>query len=250
MSDQTLQNRVVLVTGGSGDIGSATCRRLARAGAQVVVNYRNNEEAARAVLGSLDGEGHAICYAAVDKTEDVQVMADFVRDRYGRLDVLINNAGFTRYVDHADLDALDDELIDQIFQVNWRGAFACVRAFRDLLQAHGNGVVINISSIAARTGQGSNVAYCASKAAMDSMARSLGRALAPRIRVLSVAPGLIDGPYASSFDPTYIRSHVDNTPLGRIATGDDVAETIYAAIVHMPMTTGTYIPVDGGRPLV
>ncbi len=89
MSEHPLSGKVALVTGGSGDIGSATCRRLAQAGAQVVVNYRSSEEKARSVLDSLAGAGHALCYAAVDSAEDVQRMADFVQARYGRLDVLV-----------------------------------------------------------------------------------------------------------------------------------------------------------------
>lgn len=244
-----LQGKVALVTGGSGDIGSATCRRLATAGAQVIVNYRSSDEKAQAVLDQLPGQGHSLLHAAVDNAVDVQRMAEFVTTHYGRLDVLINNAGFTRYVEHADLDALDDDLIDRIFQTNWRGAFACIRALRPLLHADGGGVVINISSIAGRTGQGSNVAYCASKAALDSMTRSLGRALAPQIRVVSVSPGLVDGPYAASFDPAWIAQQTARTPLGRLVTAEDVAETIYAVIVHMPMLTGTDVHVDGGRPL-
>ena len=107
--------------------------------------------------------------------------------------MLVNNAGVTRPVPHDDLDALDDELIDHIFQVNWRGAFATVRALRPLLAAGAGGVVVNISSVAGQTGLGSNIAYCASKAAMDSMTRSLARALAPQIRVVSVAPGWVEG---------------------------------------------------------
>ncbi len=244
-----LTGSVALVTGGSGDIGSAICRRLAAAGAKVVVHYRSRPEQAQSVLESLPGDGHTMVQAALEDSQDVARMAEHVRAHYGWLDVLVNNAGFTSYVDHADLDGLDDELIDRIMQVNFRGAFACVRAFRGLLETDGGGVVINISSIAGRTGQGSNVAYCASKAAMDSMTRSLGRALAPHIRVVSVAPGLVDGPYAAGFDPAWVQEQVDRTPLGRLVVADDVAETVYAVIVHMPMTTGCYVPVDGGRPL-
>jgi 3-oxoacyl-[acyl-carrier protein] reductase len=245
----SLSGQVALVTGGSGDIGAATCQRLAAAGAAVIVHFRSSEEAARTVLDTLPGEGHALIHAAVDRAEDVQRMADFVAERYGRLDILVNNAGFTRFIDHADLDALDDDLIDRIFQTNWRGAFACIRACKDLLIAGDGGVVINVSSIAGRTGMGSNVAYCASKAALDSMTRSLGRALAPEIRVVSVSPGLVDGPYAASFDRTFIAEQTRRTPLGRLVTAEDVADAIYAVIVHLPMTTGTDVPVDGGRPL-
>ena len=214
-----------------------------------MVNYRSSVDKAQAVLDDLPGQGHSLVHAAVDSPTDVQRMADFVAERYGRLDVLVNNAGFTRFVEHADLDALDDGLIDDIFRTNWRGAFACIRALRALLQAHDGGVVINVSSIAGRTGQGSNVAYCASKAALDSMTRSLGRALAPQIRVVSVSPGLVDGPYAASFDRDFIAEQARRTPLGRLVTAEDVAATIYAVIAHMPMLTGTDVHVDGGRPL-
>ena len=244
-----LSGKVALVTGATGDIGTSTCRRLATAGAQVIVNYRSSEDKAQSLLDVLPGQGHSLVYAAVDNATDVQRMADFVAERYGRLDILVNNAGFTRFVPHADLDALDDDLIDSIFQTNWRGAFACIRALRPLLAADDGGVVINISSIAGRTGLGSNVAYCASKAALDSMTRSLGRALAPQIRVVSVSPGLVDGPYAASFDRAFIAEQTKRTPLGRLVTAEDVAETIYAVIAHMPTLTGTDVHVDGGRPL-
>ncbi|RME59637.1 MAG: SDR family oxidoreductase [Caldilineae bacterium] len=248
-TNRPLAGAVALVTGGSGDIGSAICRRLAQAGARVVVHYRSSPEKAQAVLESLPGSGHTVVQAAVEESQDIARMVEHVRAHHGRLDILVNNAGFTRYVDHGDLEGLDDDLIDRIMQVNFRAAFACVRAFRRMLEADEGGVVINISSIAGRTGQGSNVAYCASKAAMDSMTRSLGRALAPRIRVVSVAPGLVNGPYAAGFDPAWVQEQVKRTPLGRLVVAEDVAETVYGVIVHMPMTTGCYIPVDGGRPL-
>jgi 3-oxoacyl-[acyl-carrier protein] reductase len=128
----------------------------------------------------------------------------------------------TRVVPHGDLDALDDALIDEIFQTNWRGAFAMVRGFRPLLDAAGEALVVNLSSIAGVTAVGSNVAYCASKAALDSMTKSLARALAPRIRVVSVSPGWVMGEYAKSADPAYLTRQRELTPLGRIAEGDDV----------------------------
>jgi 3-oxoacyl-[acyl-carrier protein] reductase len=148
------------------------------------------------------------------------------------------------------LDGLDDALFDQIMQTNVRGAFACVRAFQDLLMAGNGGTVINISSIAARTGVGSNVAYCASKAAMDSMTRSLARALAPQIRVVSVAPGWVWGEYAARMDEAYIQQQIDKTPLGRIAQPEDVAEAVLAVATQLTFSTGCIIPVDGGRPLL
>ncbi len=169
--------------------------------------------------------------------------------RYGKLDLLVNNAGITRFVPHDDLWGLDDALIDQIFRTNWRGAFACTRAFRDLLEVDGGGVVVNISSIAGVSGQGSNVAYCASKAALDSMTRSLARALAPDIRVLSVSPGLTEGRYTAQLSATWSQQQAEKTPLRRLAEADDVARAVLAAASYLTFSTGCIIPVDGGRPL-
>ena len=110
-------------------------------------------------------------------------------------------------------------------------------------------MVVNISSVAGVTGQGSNVAYCASKAALDSMTRSLGRALAPFIRVVSVSPGWVLGEYAARMPPEMIDAQSAATPLGRLATPDDVAAAVSAAVNDLPFTTGSMISVDGGRPL-
>jgi 3-oxoacyl-[acyl-carrier protein] reductase len=109
-------------------------------------------------------------------------------------------------------------------------------------------VIVNISSVAGVTGVGSNVAYAASKAALDSMTRSLARALAPNIRVLSVSPGWVLGEYAARFDPAYIQAQIDATPLKRLATPDDVADAVLAA-TQLRSSTGNIIAVDGGRPL-
>jgi 3-oxoacyl-[acyl-carrier protein] reductase len=179
----------------------------------------------------------------------LQELKLWLTERYGKLDLLVNNAGITTPVPHQDLEGLSDEWIDQIFQTNVRGAFAMIRICKDLLINSGNGLVVNISSVAAQTGVGSNVAYCASKAAMDSMTRSLARALAPQIRVVSVSPGWVLGDYAKSFPAEYIQTQADLTPLGRLATPEDVADAVYALSTYLTFTTGSIIPVDGGRPL-
>ena len=249
MQDLTMQNQVALVTGGGGGIGSTICRRLAEAGAKVVITYRQGRAKADAVAATLAGEGHWVTQASVlDKTA-VSPLAAQVKEQYGRLDLLVNNAGMTRPVPHDDLDGLDDDIIDQIFQTNWRGAFAMVRACKKLLMAGNGGTVINLSSIAGVTGVGSNGAYCASKAAMDSMTRSLARALAPKIRVVSVSPGWVLGEYAKRMDPAYIQHQADLTPLKRLASPEDVAETLWAVHTKMTFMTGNIVPVDGGRPL-
>jgi 3-oxoacyl-[acyl-carrier protein] reductase len=247
---RNLHDSVALVTGGGGGIGSAICRVLAGAGARVVITHRGNAARATAVAAALPGGPHHVAQASVTDSSALRALAGDIRQRYGRLDVLVNNAGITRPVPHADLDALDDALIDSIFQTNWRGAFAAVRAMRALLQEGDGGVVVNISSIAGMTGIGSNVAYCASKAALNAMTISLGRALAPKVRVVAVSPGWVDGDYARQADPAYLREQIARTPLGRLASADDVAATVLAVITLMPFTTGCVIPVDGGRPFV
>jgi 3-oxoacyl-[acyl-carrier protein] reductase len=247
MTDTILAGKVAVVTGAGGGIGSAVARKLAEAGANIVLTYRKSAEDTQAVADSLAGENHMVVQALVDDSAALAQLAEQIAQRYGRLDILVNNAGVTRFVPHADLDALDDDLIDEIFRINWRGAFACVRALRNLLADGGGGVVINMSSIAGTTGLGSNVAYAASKAGLDSMTRSLARALAPKIRVVSVSPGLVEGKYAASFDPSWKAAHIAQTPLKRLATGDDVGNMVLAVAAYMPLTTGVIINVDGGR---
>ncbi len=250
VDSKKLNGQTALVTGACGGIGSVICTRLAQEGARIILlDKRCNDQASKDLLAILSGQDHWMIEAAVDDSAQLAAVADDVEQRYGKLDILINNAGITRYVPHADLEGLDDQLIDDIFRVNWRGAFACVRAFRGLLQKPPGGLVINMSSIAGTTGVGSNVAYCASKAALNSMTISLARALAPEIRVVAIAPGWVMGEYARRMDPAMIAEQTAKTPLGRLASAEDVANAVLAIATHLTYTTGAVIPVDGGRPL-
>jgi 3-oxoacyl-[acyl-carrier protein] reductase len=246
----SMAGRVAVVTGAGGGIGSATCRALAESGASVVLTYRRSEDQTRAVMESLPGADHLLLRVDVTDSAAVRLMADKVARRYGTLDLLVNNAGFTRFVPHDNLDALDDELIDTIFQVNWRGPFACVRALRPLLARGEGGLVVNITSVAGIFGMGSNVAYCASKAALHMMTVSLARALAPEIRVMSVAPGLVEGKYADQLDPQWVKEQGTRTPLSRLVQAEDVAQAVLALATLLTFSTGSLITVDGGRLLV
>jgi 3-oxoacyl-[acyl-carrier protein] reductase len=243
---------VAVVTGGAGGIGSAICRKLADAGFCLVVGYNRSSETAQQLAHSLSGNGHSARWTPVtDSTRLAALAADIAKD-YGRCDVLVNCAGTTQFVRHADLDALDDQLIDTIFATNVRGAFAGIRAFRAMLEKsalRGGGVVINISSAAATLAMGSNVAYCASKAAMDNMTKSLARALAPRVRVLSVSPGLVDTEFIKSMDPVWRDEQVARSLLGRLPFPEEIAETVLSAITSMTAATGCILLVDGGRSL-
>ncbi len=244
-----LDGAVALVTGGSRGIGAATARAFASEGARVIITHRDSAAAAEEVRRSLPGDGHRVLRAPAADTKAIEAAAASVAETEGRLDVLVNNAALTRVIPHSDMEALDDALFDSIMATNVRGVFATVRAFRKLLAAGEGGVVVNISSLAAKMAGGSNVAYCASKAAVDNLTVSLARALAPKIRVLSVAPGLVDTQFTSGWDPAVRQRYLDRTPLGRLPTPDDVALAVLAAATHLPSSTGAIIPVDGGRPL-
>jgi len=243
---------VAVVTGGAGGIGAAICKGLAGAGFAVVVGFRHSAAAAELLATSLSGRGHAALSAPVTDSAALQGLAETVMERYQRCDVLVNCAGTTRFVPHGDLDGLDDALIDEILRTNVRGSFAAVRALLPLLKAStwpGGAVVVNISSIAARTAMGSNVMYCASKAAVDNLTLSLARALAPAVRVVAIAPGLVDTEFVKSLDPKWRDEQAARTPLGRLAAPGEVAAAVVAAVRDLTFTTGCTLSVDGGRPL-
>ncbi|MBM3504982.1 MAG: SDR family oxidoreductase [Alphaproteobacteria bacterium] len=243
-----LEGKVALVTGASRGIGAATARALAEAGARIVLVHRDSAAAAEAVRITLPGPGHRVVQASVTDSGALATIAEGVRAIEGRLDVLVNNAGTSKVVPHGDLDGLDDATFDRIMATNVRGAFATIRAFRRLIDDSGGGAIVNISSVAAKVAYGSNVAYCASKAALETMTMSLARALAPSIRVLAVAPGLVDTEFTRGWDPAVRQRQIEATPLKRLATPEDVGATVLAAVM-LPDTTGAVIPVDGGRPL-
>jgi 3-oxoacyl-[acyl-carrier protein] reductase len=243
---------VAVVTGGAGSIGTVICGALAREGMRVVVGYNRSAEKAKALAARLPGGGHAALAAPVTDSGALAALAAEITGRYGFCDVLVNCAGVTRFVPHGDLDALDDGLIENILSTNVRGPFATVRALRPLLEKSkqsGGAVIVNISSIAALTAMGSNVMYCASKASVDNMTKSLARALAPRIRVVSIAPGVVDNDFIRSMDQQWLKEQVARTPLKRLAASEEVASAVVAAIKHFTFTTGAIISVDGGRPL-
>ena len=229
--------RVAVIAGGSGGIGSATARRLADAGATVVVGYHAGRERAAGLVASLPGEGHAALRISVDDTPSIGAAAEAVRGRHGRCDVLVNCAGWTAAVPHADLDALDDATIDRVLVTNVRGAFALVRAFAPLLRSSGDSVAVTVSSIAASTGSGSNIAYCGAKAAVDTMTMSLARVLAPEVRVLTVAPAAVDTGFVPGRDSAAIEKQAAGTPLRVLVHPDDVAVAIIGTVTHLRIAT-------------
>lgn len=247
----SLDGRLALVFGGSGGIGAASARLLAGAGARIVITHTaRSADAAVSLAGALPGAGHIALPADVADTASLLALRDAVRTRWGEaLHMLVNAAGFTRPVPHADLDGLDDALIDRMFAVNWRGQFAAIRTFAPMLKASGDGLIVSISSISGQTGIGSSIAYCAVKAGIDVMTKSLARVLAPEVRVMSVAPGVVDTGFVPGRGPEFSAKAAATTPLRRVATAEDVAEAVLACATSLRFSTGATVVVDGGRSL-
>jgi 3-oxoacyl-[acyl-carrier protein] reductase len=244
-----LIGKVAFVTGGSSGIGAASAKALAARGAHVVIGYNSGEQRARELMTSLPGDKHRTQQIVLERTDTIIAAAADVEKAYGRLDILVNSAGFTRPIPHGDLDTLEDALFDSIMTANVRGVFATIRAFAPLMRATRDAVVVNISSIAAFTGAGSNVAYCASKAALDTMTISLARVLGPEIRVLAVSPGAVATDFVAGRGREALDKAAQTTPLKRVVEPEDVADAVVACVTLLRTATGTRIVVDGGRHL-
>lgn len=242
-----LKDKVAVITGASGAIGAATAHRLAQAGAKIVVGYNSKPEQANTVAKSLPGKGHRAIRIPMLETPLIREAAAIVEREYGRCDVLVNSAGFTRMIPHTDLESLTDDLINSIFAANVRGPFATIRAFVPLMKKSGDAVIVNISSVAAITGSGSNIAYGGSKAALDTMALSLARVLGPEIRVMTVSPAAVDTAFVPGRTSAMVERVAASTPLKRVVLADEVAQAVIAAVVNLTSTTGWIIPVDGGK---
>jgi 3-oxoacyl-[acyl-carrier protein] reductase len=247
-----IKGKVALVIGGAGGIGAASCVMFADEGAKVVMTHRPGAEpAARAAerLKTLEGEGHAALPADVGDTGTLVALRDEIARRYGRLDILVNSAGFTKAVPHTNLDGLDDALIDRMFEINWRGQYAAIRTFAPMLKASGDGLVVQVSSIAGFQGSGSSVVYGATKAGLDVMVKSLARVLGPEIRLIAVSPGAVDTNFVPGRGAEFNAKAAAANPLKRIATPEDIGRAIVACATHLTYTTGVRIVVDGGRSL-
>jgi 3-oxoacyl-[acyl-carrier protein] reductase len=186
---------------------------------------------------------------AIDDPASIAAAAAAVDKQYGRLDALVNSGGATTPVALNDLDRLTDDIFDRTVTINLRGPFAMVRAFRPLLERGSSAAVVNISSIAARTGLGSSLAYLAAKAGVDALTVALAKVLAPRIRVFSVSPAGVDTDFVPGRSREQLLKTAEKMPLARLTTPDDVARAVIACIVDLTSSTGIVVPVDEGRHL-
>ncbi len=239
--------KAVLVTGSATGTGRACAVRFARLGYAVAVNYSKSEADAEetAALVKACGVPVLVHKATVGDDAQVKAMVARVHREFGGLDVLVNNAGMTHFIAHTDLDAITDAVWDEIFQVNLKGAFYCTRAAMPLLRER-RGNVVNVSSVAGLTGQGSSIPYAASKAAMNCMTQSLARAFGPEVRVNAVAPGPILTRWLAGREAA-VEKYLEQAPLHRAADPDDVADSVIYLATGTSLTTGQVIVVDGGR---
>lgn len=242
-----LKNKVVVVTGGGTGIGRGICHRFAQEGAVVVVNYSISKKQAKEVvaeIGNLGGRAADI-RADVSKDREARELIEKAVSHFDRLDVLVNNAAWTRYIPHLNLEDLSEEILENTWSVIVKGSIYCTRAAVPHLRANGGGSVINITSNAGFTAKGSTIIYGASKAALTFITKALARALAPEIRVNAIAPGFVDTGFVN-WTPEILDQLKRQTHLGQPILPENVGDAAVFLASDAVATTGQTFLTDGG----
>ena len=244
MTEKSLHGRVALVTGGGQRIGRAIALALGRAGADVVVNYRDSRTGALETAREITAMGVRATALRADVSRPRQITSMFraIEKRFGRLDLLVNNAGIFF---EKKWDTIEEKDWDQVLDVNLKGPFFCAQAAARMMLRQGQGSIINISSLGGLQAWPSYMHYCASKAALISLTRSLAKALAPSIRVNSVAPGTILFPGEKR--DARIRNVIRTTPLRKAGEARDIADMVLFLATRSDFITGQVFAVDGGK---
>jgi 3-oxoacyl-[acyl-carrier protein] reductase len=247
-----LDGKVAIVTGAAVGIGRSIAVAYGREGARVVVNYSKSqpeaEETARQVQQA--GGQPLLVQADVSQEHQVQAMVEQTLARFGRVDVLVNNAAITAFVDFPDLEGLTEEVWDRLYGVNVKGTFFCCRAVVPAMRRQGHGRIINIASVAGIAPQGSSIAYSTSKAAVIHLSKCLARTLGPEVRVNVIAPGFIAETRWNEGRPNLeatVQKAGQTAPLKRVGTPEDIAEAALFLATRGEFMTGDVMVVDGGR---
>jgi 3-oxoacyl-[acyl-carrier protein] reductase len=242
----TLKNKTVVITGGYGQVGRTVAKRLAFLGATVVLLVRSRVDKAESFVLQLSNKElkHRVIQADVTDSNSLKLAVE----KISHCDVLINCASITQNVDPNNLNELTDEVFDSIVTTNLRGVYASIREFIELLRQSEDGLIINITSTAGMRSGPSNLAYAASKAGVDLLSKSLSSRLAPDVRIISIAPGMLEQGVSGSIATAEKKNFMINTtPMQRIATADDIADTVEAYATKIKFATGCVVLLDGGR---
>ena len=245
------QRKVVLITGGATGIGKAIACAFARRGFSVIIHYHKSEKEADVTLKIIKEMGRTavkICADVIDQNQ-VKRMFQKIKKTFGHLDVLVNNAGWTTFIDLKSLDKITEKIFNYIIDVNLKGVFLCSREAIPLMQVVKDALIINIASTSGIDGKGSNMIYCAAKAAVISLTKSFAQTFGPHIRVNSIAPGFTNTKFIKSIPHTYLKREKDATPMKRFATPEDIAKVALALYDEMFFVNGQTIIIDGGRAL-
>jgi 3-oxoacyl-[acyl-carrier protein] reductase len=248
-----IEGKAAVVTGGGTGVGRATALELARGGCSVLVNYSRSKQEAEETAAEVAAVGVKCIALRGDVAEDAdcRTMIDTAVKEFGRLDVLVNNAGTTSFIKHDNLEDVSLDVWQKILSVNLIGPFQCARAARAALLASGNGEIVNVSSVAGLAAMGSSIPYCASKAALNNMTVSLARVFAPTVRVNAIAPGLITTRWVSQALGEKNADNVkmmaeDSVLLKKVCSAEDVAAAILNIITGPDLMTGQVIALEGG----
>jgi 3-oxoacyl-[acyl-carrier protein] reductase len=245
-----LKGAVALVTGGNGGLGQRICHALAKEGVNVAVAYAKSRDQAEGVADSLASRYQVAAAAlACDVTDGdaVAVLPEQVTRRFGRLDILVNDAAFNKSIPFPDLDGLTLEIWEKIMAVNLTGPMRLIKAVAPIMKAKKRGRIVNISSVAGLGPSGSSIAYAVSKAGLIHLTRCMAVALAPEILVNCVAPGLLEGTRATSnLRPEQVERYSSVSLLKKAADKDDCADMV-VTMCRTETMTGQTVVIDSGR---
>jgi 3-oxoacyl-[acyl-carrier protein] reductase len=244
-----LKNSVAIVTGGNGGLGQRICHALAAEGTNIAVVYAQSAKEAEAVAHELTAHGVEAASFACDVTQPEQVgkLVEQVTKRFGRIDILINDAAYNKSIPFDDLDRMTVEEWSKIIDVNLTGPFHCIKAVAPVMKKQGRGRIVNIASIAGLGPSGSSIAYAVSKAGLIHLTKCMAMALAPHVLVNCVAPGLLEGTRATAnLSNAQIERSASGALLKRAADKDDVADQV-VTLCRADTTTGVTVAIDAGR---
>ena len=249
ISDE-LEGKVSLVTGGSGDIGSAIAKRLGQSGSTVVITYVGAEDLANQTVDEIKAEGGNASALRLDQRDpnEIEAIISQVSQDQGRLDILVNNAAWNIGIPFPNLEELTAEIWDRVLETNLRAPFLLARAAASLLKADGGGHIVNISSAGGISPGSSSIAYSSSKAGLNHLTRCLAVAMSPDVAVNCVAPGLVENTRMANRLPDAVSNAARKQAiLGKVGQTEDIAEQVLTFVTSTSVT-GQTIVIDGGLP--